>query len=171
MSSADARGVPKRCSSLASTLSSTSESELVFRCRQILADEHLGQLGGVGEVAVVREADAVRRIDVERLRLGRAVAARRRIADVPDADVALELQHVPLLEHVADQAVVLAQEQLAVVRGHDARGILAAMLQHRQRIVELLVDRAVTDDADDAAHVLLRFPRPRSSTICLPVST
>ena len=31
MSDAEARGVPKRCSSLASTFSSTSESELVFR--------------------------------------------------------------------------------------------------------------------------------------------
>ena len=142
----------------------------MFRCLQILAHEHLGQLGGVGEVAVMREADAVRRVDIEGLRLVRAVASRRGIADVPYAHVALEPQHVLLLEHVADQAVVLAQEELALVRGHDARGILAAMLQHRKRIVELLVDRAVTDDADDAAHVS-QVSSTAASTICLPVST
>src|SRR5688572_4239607 len=137
---------------------------------EILAHEHVGQLGGIGEVAVVREADAVRRVDIEGLGLVRAVASRRGIAGVPYAHVALEPQHVLLLEHVADQAVVLAQEELALVRGHDARGILAAMLQHRKRIVELLVDRAVTDDADDAAHVS-QVPSTAASTICLPVST
>ena len=36
----------------------------------ILANQHFGELGGVGEIAVVAEADAVRRIDVERLRFG-----------------------------------------------------------------------------------------------------
>ena len=89
----------------------------------------------------MREADAVGRVDVERLRLGRAVAAGRRVAHVADADVALQLQHVPLLEHVAHQAVVLAQEQRALVLGHDARRVLAAVLQHGQRVVDLLVDR------------------------------
>jgi hypothetical protein len=37
---------------------------------------------------------------------------------------------------------------------HDARGVLAAMLQHRQRVIDLLVDRRVPDDADDSAHAL-----------------
>ena len=48
----------------------------------------------------------------------------------------LQLQHVPLLEHVAHQAAALAQEQLAFVAGHDARGVLAAVLQHRQRVID-----------------------------------
>ncbi len=81
----------------------------------VLADQHLGQLDRVGQVAVVREADAVGRVHVERLRLGGAVAAGRGIAHVADADVALQLQHVALLEDVAHQADVLAQEQLALV--------------------------------------------------------
>ena len=38
----------------------------------------------------------------------------------------------------------LRGEQLAAIGGHDARGILAAVLQHRQRVIELLVDRAST---------------------------
>ena len=31
--------------------------------------------------------------------------------------------------------------------GHDARGVLAAMLQHQQPVVEQLVDRVFRDDA------------------------
>ena len=107
----------------------------------VLADQHFGKLARVRQVAVVREADAVRRVDVERLCFGLAVAARRRVAHVADADVALQLQHVPLLEDIAHEADVLAQEQFAFVLGHDARGILAAMLQHRQRVIDTLVDR------------------------------
>ena len=49
----------------------------------VVADQHFRELGGVGQVAVVREADAVRRVDVERLRLGGGVAAGGRIAQWP----------------------------------------------------------------------------------------
>ena len=72
-----------------------------------------------------------------------------------DADVALQPQHVALLEDIAHQAVLLAHEQLAVVAGHDARGILAAVLQDRQRVIDLLIDWRVPDDADDSAHSLM----------------
>jgi hypothetical protein len=71
---------------------------------------------------------------------------------VPDADGALELQHVPLLEHVAHQTVVLAHEDFALEGGHDARGVLPAMLQYGQRVVDLLVGRCESDDTDDATH-------------------
>ena len=121
---------------------------------EVFADQHFRELGGVRQVAVVPEADAVRRVDVERLRFGGGVAARGRIAHVADADVALQAQHVALLEDVAHQAVLLAHEQLAVVAGHDAGGVLAAVLQHRQRVIDLLIDRRVPDDADDSAHCL-----------------
>ena len=90
----------------------------------LLLDEPL-QLVGVDEIAVVREADAVRRVHVERLRLRKARAAGRRVAHVPEADVARELQHVALEEHVADQAVALANAQAAAVVRHDAGGVLA----------------------------------------------
>ena len=50
---------------------------------------------------------------------------------------------------------------------HDARGILAAMLQHRQRIVERLVHGLMTDDSDEATHkratYLVFFDRTRST--------
>ena len=35
----------------------------------------------------------------------------------------------------------LCMHSCAVVAGHDAGGILAAMLQHRQRVIDLLIDR------------------------------
>ena len=53
---------------------------------QVLPEQLVLQLLGVGEVAVVPEHDAERRIDVERLRLGRRPGgARGRIARVRDA--------------------------------------------------------------------------------------
>ena len=79
----------------------------------VFALEHFAEFARVGQVAVVREADAVWRVHVERLRFGGAVAAGGRVAHVAHADVALELLHVVLLEHVAHQALPLANEQLA----------------------------------------------------------
>ncbi len=117
----------------------------------LLRDEAL-ELLGVHEVAVVGEADAVRRVHVERLRLRDRRAARGRITDVAEPDVAAELEHVPLQEHVADEAVALAHAEPARVVGHDARGVLAAMLQHRERVVDRLIHGLLPDDADESAH-------------------
>src|SRR5690606_38120329 len=43
--------------------------------------------------------------------------------------------------------------QLPAIGGHDAGGILAAVLQHGQCVIELLVDWSASDDACNAAHV------------------
>ncbi len=127
----------------------------------LLLDEAL-ELVGVDEVAVVGETDAVRRVDVERLRLRDRRAAGRGVADVPEPDVAAELEHVPLLEHVAHEAVALAHAEAARVVRHDARRVLAAMLQHRERVVERLIHRVLPDDADESAHAL-RYPSERAT--------
>ena len=89
---------------------------LTVQMPPFLARQHVGQLGRIGQIAVVREADAVGRIDVERLGFGSAVAAGSRIADMADADVAAQLEHVVLLEYVAHQARALAHAQLALRR-------------------------------------------------------
>ena len=108
----------------------------------------------VGEVAVVRERDAERRIDVERLRLElRGRAARGRIAAVADADRAQQVAHVARAEDVAHVAARLVHVKRRAVVGDDAGGVLAAMLQEQQPVVEHLVDRRVGDDAYDSAHV------------------
>ena len=117
----------------------------------LLLDEPF-QLVGIHEIAVVRETDAVGRIDVERLRFRDGRAARRRVPNVAQADVAAELQHVALQEHVADQAVALANPQAPAVVRHDAGGILTTVLQHRQRVVERLIDGLMTDDSDQSTH-------------------
>jgi hypothetical protein len=61
---------------------------------QILGEEIAFEILGIREVAVVRENDPVRRVDVEGLRLGRACRAGCRIADMPDTHVAAQLDHV-----------------------------------------------------------------------------
>jgi hypothetical protein len=114
----------------------------------IAAHQLSRQLGDVGQVAVVPEADAKGGIHVERLGFVDAVAAGRRVAHVADADVAHQLQHVALVEDVAHQAGFLAHRQLVLAHGHDAGRILAAVLQHRQRVIDPLVDRRRPDDAD-----------------------
>ena len=118
----------------------------------ILAFDDFGEFARVGEIAVVREADAVRRVDVERLGFRGAVASGGRIAHVAHAHVALELLHVVLLEHVTHQAAPLAHEQLAVEDGGDARRVLPPVLEHRERIIDSLIDSAGSDDPGYAAH-------------------
>jgi len=71
---------------------------------------------------------------------------------VAQAHFALQPHHVARMEDVADQAESLAHEQAAAAAGHDARGVLAAMLQQRQTVIEHLVDGPVADNADDSAH-------------------
>ncbi len=118
----------------------------------VFPHQHFGEFARIGQIAVVAETDAVGRIDVEGLRIVGAVGAGRRVADMADADVALELEHVLLLKHIAHQAGILAHEQFARLGGHDAGRILTAMLQHRQRVIDPLVDRAHPDHSDDSAH-------------------
>ena len=124
----------------------------------ILADQHLRQFGGVGQVAVVRQADAIGCVHEERLRLRGSVATGGRIAHVADTDLAGELEHVLLFEDVAHEARAFARAQAPLEGRHDARGVLTAMLQHRQRVIESLVDRSGAHNADDAAHVWYCFP-------------
>ena len=55
--------------------------------------------------------------------------------------------------------------------GDDARGVLPAVLQQQQPVVEQLVDRRVRDDADDSAHESTPFgPRPRTPGDCGPLA-
>ena len=107
----------------------------------IFTNEHFGKLARVREVAVVGEHDAVRRVHVERLRFADAIATGRGVAHVADAGVAPQLEHVVLAEDVADEAAAFVGAQLAFDRRCDARGVLPAMLQHGERVVEPLIDR------------------------------
>lgn len=100
----------------------------------------------------MRQADAVRRIDVKGLGLGRTTAASGWVTDMADTHVAGELPHMTGAENVPDEAVVLAEIEFALVAGHDAGSILATMLEHRQTVVQGKIDVGFTNYADDATH-------------------
>jgi hypothetical protein len=69
-----------------------------------------------------------------------------------DAEIADQLLHVARVEDIAHQAIIFAQIEFALVAGDDAGGVLAAMLQHGQRIVDILVDVALGDDTHYPTH-------------------
>ena len=107
----------------------------------------------VGEVAVVHEHDAEGRVDVEGLRLLFAVGvAGGRVAHLAQADAAGQRAHVAGAEDVAHHAARLVHEAARALHRDDARGVLPAVLQQQQRVVDQLVDGRLGDDADDAAH-------------------
>ena len=120
---------------------------------QIFAEQLALELFGVGEIAVVAEHDAERRIHVQRLRFRRILSrAGGGIAAVCDADVAEQLAHVACAEHVAHEAAALVHVKRAALGGYDPGRILPAMLQHQQAVVEQLIDRRLGDDTDDSTH-------------------
>ena len=118
----------------------------------ILARQQLREILVVGQVAVVRETDAVRRIDVKRLGLRRTRAARRRIADMANTDVAAQSHHVAGAEHVAHETVGLALLQAFLAPSDDTGAVLTAMLHDGQGVIDRLVDRFLTDYSNNAAH-------------------
>jgi hypothetical protein len=120
---------------------------------QVLAEHLVLELVGVGQVAVMSEDDPERRVDVERLSFGRvACRAGGRVAAVRDADVARQRAHVARAEYVAHHAVALLHVKGLALAGNDASGVLAAMLQQQQPVVEQLVDGRTRDDSENATH-------------------
>ncbi len=71
---------------------------------------------------------------------------------MPDPDVPDQPAHVPCVEHVPYQTIVLAQIEAIVLKSHNARSVLAPVLENGQRIIERLIDVGCTDDADNATH-------------------
>ena len=132
------------------------EQDLGVRARvdvpQVGIEKLRPELGGVGQVAVVGQRNAVGGIDVKRLGFGRAEGARGRVAHVPDADRPDEPLHVARVEHVPHQSTGLADVELHVLPGRNPGGILAAVLQDQERIVNLGAGRSVREQPDDAAH-------------------
>ena len=111
------------------------------------------QLLAVGQVAVVAERHAERRVHVERLRLEVGErGAGGGIAAVADAGGAHQVAHVARAEHVLHEARALVHVEDRALARHDARGVLAAVLQQEQAVVQQLVDGRMRNDADDAAH-------------------
>ena len=70
----------------------------------VFTHQHFGEFARIGQIAVMAQTNAVRGVDVKRLRVMGTVGACGGIAHMADADVALELQHVLLLENIAHQS-------------------------------------------------------------------
>src|SRR5258708_35975466 len=99
------------------------------------------------------EHDAVRGIHVERLRFGfRGRRARGGIAAMRDAHVADQAAPVARGEHLPHEALALVHVEAVAFGRDDARGVLAAMLQHRHPVIEQLVDGTARDHSYDSTH-------------------
>ena len=116
------------------------------------AHEHLAQFLRVDQIAVVADGDfAVGAVDQNRLRVLDAAVAGRRIAHVADGAHAGEPVDRRFVEVVGDVAEGLVDLQSAAVRGRDADGFLAAMLQRVQPEIGQVGGLGVAVDAEDAA--------------------
>src|SRR5690625_6940057 len=104
---------------------------------QIGLKQILVQFSGVGEVAVMGQGNAVRRVDVERLCQRRAGASGGWIAHMANTNVTRQTLHMAGTENIPYQAVGFLLRQLTAVARHDASGVLAAVLQYGQSIVQL----------------------------------
>lgn len=122
---------------------------------QVLPEHCLFQLGGIGQVAVVRQHDAVGRVDVERLRFGQVAGrAGGRITHMPDPGVAHQGAHVAGAEHVTHHAAAFVHVKAVAVAGHDAGCILPAVLKDLQPVIQELIDGRFAHYTNDPTHDL-----------------
>src|ERR1019366_780817 len=123
----------------------------------------------IGQIAVVRERDAERRIDVERLRFElRRRGARGGITAMADAGVARKLAHVARAEDVAHVTRRLVHVKYRALAGHDAGRVLTPVLQQQQAVIQELVNRRMRNGADDSTHKLL--PSSQTTAVHLRLS-
>ena len=122
--------------------------------------QFIGEFAGVRQVPVVDQGDAVGGVDVERLLL--LLRGRRTPGGVPDmteADRARQRPHVTGAHHLPHLAPGAEKVEMTAGfgRGHAGR-VLSPVLQEQEGVVDVLVDRAVADHADDTAHGFWGFP-------------
>ena len=109
---------------------------------QIRNEQLLLQFFGIGQVAIVAEHDAERRIDIERLRfivVDRGAGGR--VADMCNPRIPEQRTHMTRAEHIAHQPVVLVQMKGIPFQRRYAGRVLTAMLQDLQAVIQQLVGR------------------------------
>ncbi len=116
------------------------------------AEKVAGNLVGIGEIAVMGERDAVGGVHIKRLCFSRTGRAGGRVAHMTDAVITDQPHHVARMKHIAHHAILLAEIKPAVMGCHNAGGILTAMLQYRQCVIEVLVNRALACNTHNTAH-------------------
>ena len=94
----------------------------------------------------MRQNDAERRADVERLRLRAAArVACSRITDVGDTGVADQIAHIACTEDFAHHPFAFVHMEGTAFGRYNACRILSPVLQHLQAVVQKLVYRLMTD--------------------------
>ena len=81
----------------------------------------------------------------------------------------LEPKHVALEEDVRDKAVGFSKSEIAAVVGENPCGILTAMLEDGESVIEKLIHvRAVlANDSEDATHAFASFQPVRGRFLSL----
>ncbi len=99
--------------------------------------EHFAfQLFGIGQVAVMRQRDPKRSVDVERLRLlGIGGRPGGWITNMGNTRIAGEIAHIAGTEDLPHHAVAFPHGKVAACAGGNACGVLTAMLQQLQGVV------------------------------------
>src|SRR3546814_14353347 len=82
-----------------------TRTDTLFPYTTLFRSHQLPQCLGVDQVAVVRQGDAIRRVDVKRLGFVRAFRACSRITAMADSDAAAKQPHLRFIEHILDQAI------------------------------------------------------------------
>src|SRR3546814_4289205 len=80
-----------------------TRTDTLFPYTTLFRSHQLPQCLGVDQVAVVRQGDAIRRVDVKRLGFVRAFRACSRITAMADSDAAAKQPHLRFIEHILDQ--------------------------------------------------------------------
>src|SRR5439155_7209860 len=113
------------------------------------------ELRGVDEVAVVAQGDRPDASVVEeRLRVLPGVATGRRVAVVPDRQVALQAGEAPLVEDLRDEPEIAERGQAPRLADGDPGRLLAPVLQREEAEVREPGNVATRrPDTEDAAHL------------------
>ncbi len=120
----------------------------------VIDREKLGLQGcRVGEIAVVHQHQAERRVHIERLGLLFAVGITGGgVTHLPQAQMPWQGSHIARAKHIAHHPFGLVHEKLLPHLRDDTRSILPPMLKQEQAVIDQLVDRGIADDTKNTAH-------------------
>jgi hypothetical protein len=108
---------------------------------QVVTEHVRLEFVGIGQVAVMRQHDAERRVDIERLRLGQTGSRTgSRVTHMCDTGIAHQRAHVAGAEHIAHHAAALVHVKGLATGGDNTRRILPTVLQHLQSVIQQLID-------------------------------
>lgn len=69
-----------------------------------------------------------------------------------DTNRAFHPLHVVLTENIAHQPLAFSLAEFSTTAGHDAGRILSAMLQHRQRVVDIRGNITLPNQTNQSTH-------------------